>query len=361
MDCIVGVPEAGRPAFNQDLTSVGLPHPGEAVEQLALSLALERRHAHDFARPDRERNVLQHAAGPQVPHLEPGLAWPIARPDGRALRFSLSDVRGDRSQHEVDDLGLGTTRRLDHPHGLSISEHRRPVAEDTHLGEAVRDENDGATFLAPAANDVEDARGQVGGKCRRYFVEQQHIGLGGERPRQVQQPQAGRGQIPGEDTEVDAAHSQLRQPAPDGVRPCPGEPKILEHRQVGNECRILVHGHQAGPARFCRRGDDPNLAAQGDGAAIGTEHAGEHLDLGGLAGAVGAHQRMNFAGPDAEVGRAQRDHGAKALRKAGNLQQRRELAHAITSSRLVPHPRPPPLGVRAWTASIVVSLTTGRR
>ena len=224
------MPEAGRPAFNQDLTSVGLPYPGEAVEQLALSLALERRHADDFARPDHERNVLQHAAGPQVLYLEPRLAWPTARPDGSALGFSPGDVRGDRSQHEVDDLGLGTARRLDHPHGLSVSQHGRPVAEDAHLGEAMRDENDGATFRAPAANDVEDARGQVGRKCRRYFVEEKHVGLGGERPRQVQQPQAGRGQIPGQDSEVDAAHSQLRQPAPDGLHRGPGEPKILEHR-----------------------------------------------------------------------------------------------------------------------------------
>ena len=52
------------------------------------------------------------------------------------------------------------------------------------------------------------------------------------------------------------------------------------------------------------------LAADEDASGIRPDRAGQDLDQGRLAGAIGAHQRMHFAGPDRKRSVAERRDGA---------------------------------------------------
>ena len=62
-------------------------------------------------------------------------------------------------------------------------------------------------------------------------------------------------------------------------------------------------------------------APDGDRAAVGPDGAGQDLDEGALAGAVGAHERMDLARAHGQRGRLQRDDGAVGLRDVRRLEQ----------------------------------------
>jgi hypothetical protein len=81
------------------------------------------------------------------------------------------------------------------------------------------------------------------------------------------------------------------------------------------------------PARLRRRAEGARLAGERDGSAVGGKHAGENLDQRALAGAVGAHQRMDFAGAHAERGRAQGDDRPEILGDVADVEQGRRFAH----------------------------------
>ena len=65
-----------------------------------------------------------------------------------------------------------------------------------------------------------------------------------------------------------------------------------------------------------RRGVD---AEDRDGAGIGLQQAGDHAEDGGLAGAVGAEQGVELAGPHLEV-EVVDDRAVEALVEAGNIE-----------------------------------------
>ena len=93
---------------------------------------------------------------------------------------------------------------------------------------------------------------------------------------------------------------------------------VLRDREVGNDGGVLVDGDDAGLARLGRRTKQRRLSAQSHLAGIGGKDAGDDLDQRRLAGAVGAHQRMNFARQYFEIGRTQRGHGPEGLGDATN-------------------------------------------
>ena len=82
--------------------------------------------------------------------------------------------------------------------------------------------------------------------------------------------------------------------------------------QVRDQGRLLVDGDEAAAARLGRRVDDALAAADGDRARVRPHGAGEDLDEGALARAVGAHERVDLARPHGERRRLQRDDGAVA-------------------------------------------------
>src|SRR4029079_14362821 len=75
---------------------------------------------------------------------------------------------------------------------------------------------------------------------------------------------------------------------------------VFEHRQVREQGRYLERAHQA-HARDARRAGPRDLAAViEDLAACRLEEMREEVEAGGLAGAVGADQRMDTAAPDGQ-------------------------------------------------------------
>ncbi len=78
---------------------------------------------------------------------------------------------------------------VDHAHGLAVAKHRGTVAECADLEQPMGDEDDRATGLTLVAHDLEDSLGEVGGQCSGHLVEEQHVGLDGQCPGQVEDAQ----------------------------------------------------------------------------------------------------------------------------------------------------------------------------
>ena len=82
------------------------------------------------------------------------------------------------------------------------------------------------------------------------------------------------------------------------------KPQIAGDRHVEVQRRLLEHHAEAGERRHGVAADV--AAVDGDFAAVGDEQAGEQLEQGGLAGAVGPEQRDELAGVDAQVDAVER-------------------------------------------------------
>ena len=78
--------------------------------------------------------------------------------------------------------------------------------------------------------------------------------------------------------------------------------RLSRMSRSGNDGRLLVDGDEAVPSRLGRGVRDALLAANDDAAGVGDDSAGQDLDQRALAGAVGAHQRVDLAGPHGERG-----------------------------------------------------------
>ena len=120
---------------------------------------------------------------------------------------------GPCSQHQFDDPVLGAGRNVDDADGLAVAQHGCAVAERGNLDETMRDEDDGPSGLALAADDVEHPLGQVGRQCGGYFVEQQHVRLDGQGARQVEDAQHRQRQVACGLADVEIGERRARGPS----------------------------------------------------------------------------------------------------------------------------------------------------
>ena len=144
------------------------------------------------------------------------------------------------------------------------------------------------------------------------LVEQQHLGLGGERQRDLQQPLLAVGELPGLARADRTEHQRfedriglVHRGAIVGRRAPPGAGDLLaladrqRHRFERGEMREqavdLEGAHKPAPHPLlgAERGDV--LAAEQDLAAVGAQHPGHQVDQRGLAGAVRPDQRVAHA------------------------------------------------------------------
>src|SRR5262249_37601282 len=112
------------------------------------------------------------------------------------------------------------------------------------------------------------------------------------------------------------------------------------HREIRQQVDLLVDGRDTGlepGLRRARRDLDP---AKTNDAGIARENAGDHLDQGGLAGAILAEQSMDLARAEREIDVLQRAHRAKTLGYPAHLQKERSGIAAVF------HGDVPPTGVR---------------
>ena len=133
-----------------------------------------------------EGDVLQLGADLQVAHGEArSCLRRAACLSGRAAcaTRALFDLG---AEHQFDDPLLDAGADVDDADRLAVAQHGGAVAERGDLDEAVRDEDDRAAGLALPPDDVEHALGEVGRQRRGHLVEQQHVGLDGQRAGEIE-------------------------------------------------------------------------------------------------------------------------------------------------------------------------------
>ena len=155
-----------------------------------------------------------------------------------------------------------------------------------------------------------------------HLVEHQDVRLDREGARQVDDPQRREGQVAGDSRRgrgrrCPARASQWR----NGSIGVFGQAQVGADVEVRDERRLLVDRDDAAAPGLGGGAGAVRLAADGDRAAVGTDRAGEDLDERALAGAVGAHQRVDLAGPDGQRRDAQGRDRAVALGDAGRVEQ----------------------------------------
>ena len=225
------------------------------------------------------------------------------------------------AEHEIDDGFLGAGGDGDDADGLAVAEHGGAVAERGDLEQAVRDEDHRAAGGGLLADGVEDVLGEVGGEGGGHLVEEEDVGLDGEGAGEVEDAERGEGEVAGEIAEVEAGKAEDADPVAEGAGGGSGEAEVVGDAEVGDQRGLLVDRDEAGAAGVAGRAGGQGLVAEQDRAAVGADRAGQDLHEGGLAGAVGAHQRVDLAGEDGEAGAAQGGDGAIGLGDAGGVEE----------------------------------------
>ena len=221
--------ETGAPSTSSS-PPLGRSEPARMSNSSSWPWPLERHDAEHLARVEVERDVVQlgaraERAGRQA-RLRVGARGP-GRDGGRRGRHVLDDL----AEHQLDDALLRARGDVDDADRLALAQDGRPVADGGDLDHAVRDEDDRAVAAALAADDLEDALGEVGGQRRGHLVEHQHVGLDREGAGEVDDPERGQRQAPRQARQVEVFEAQLAEPVPERLD------RRLGQAQVGAGCR----------------------------------------------------------------------------------------------------------------------------
>ena len=133
---------------------------------------------------------------------------------------------------------------------LALAQHGRAVADRGDLDHAVRDEDDGAIAAALAADDLEDALGEVRGQRRGHLVEHQDVGLDGEGAREVDDPERGQRHAPRQARQVEVLEAELGEPVAERLDRRLGQAEVRPDVEVRDQRRLLVDGDEAAASRL---------------------------------------------------------------------------------------------------------------
>ena len=111
--------------------------------------------------------------------------------------------------------------------------------------------------------------------------------------------------------------------------------QVLGHRHGRDQIDLLIDRADAERARFARRFDFDRTAVEADFALVAAHRAGHDLDQGGLAGPVLAHERVDFAGLNAEIDVIERPDAGKRLRHAEHFDPRRQCVRHARHLRVI--------------------------
>ena len=100
---------------------------------------------------------------------------------------------------------------------------------------------------------------------------------------------------------------------------------VLQHGHVGHQLDMLEGSGDAELCHFLRRRVVDVAAEHGDGAAGSGEHAGDQVEGGALAGAVGADQGDDLARPHVEGNIVDGDHPAELFSRIVDPKQQLRL------------------------------------
>ncbi|GAA3033206.1 hypothetical protein GCM10020000_07950 [Streptomyces olivoverticillatus] len=211
----------------------------------------------------------------------------------------------------------------------AVAQDGEGVGDLVHLVDPVGDEDDGVAVVAQGVQDVEEPgavrRGEAGGG----LVQDDELGFGAQGAGDGHQGALGarevgdggvRVQVRGDDGQGLGALPPGPPPGhqPRAARVSGAQGDVLGDGHRSDQSQVLVdEGHGAGGGLGAER-------VPGDGhlALVRVVDAREHLDEGGLSGAVGAEQGQDAAVVDVEVDAVQRERAAELLAEAADADER---------------------------------------
>ena len=318
-----------RLAAHAQLAAIGRHQPEQQLGELGAAGSQQPAEPKHLAGTQRQVGGLEQALARHAAQLEQRRRARAHR-QGRGHGAPRGELAPD---HRGDEPGRRQLARRVLAHQLAVAQHRDAVGQRIHLVDEMGHEQDRHALVAQPAQHREQPLHLLVVEARGGLVEHEHVRLHAERARDghhlLHRHRIGRQQPGHVDLQVQAGEQLARlrvhrRPvdAPVLARIAPGE-DVLGHREVRAEVHLLVHGTDAQALRLERRARLDGLAAQADGAGVGGVHAGEHLDERGLAGAVLPHQRMHFAGEQAQAGAVQGTHAEELLADARELEDGR--------------------------------------
>ena len=291
----------------------------------------ERDDAEHLAVMEIERDVVELGPDAEVADADARRAFDrCARSLAIALRDGMQILLDRRAEHQLHDPLLGARSHVDDADGLAVAQHRGAIAKRGNLQQPVRDEDHRAAGLALALHDVEHLLREIGRQRGRHLVEQQHVGLDRQRPREIEHAKDGERDVPRRLAEIEVGHAELLDPAPEGRDRRLGQPQIGGDVEIGDQRRLLIDRHQAGAAGLGGRMHLARFAADQDFSGSRPDGAGQDFHQRRLAGAVRAHQRVHLAGLHRQRGISQGGDRAVVLGDAGRLQEQ-WAGHCVTT------------------------------
>ena len=206
------------------------------------------------------------------------------------------------------------------------------------------DQQDGAAIAADALEEVAQRELLGGVHAGRGFVECQQQRLGRERTRDLETSlvpigqRAGRvGRVAGNAHIGEQLHRTLADrlflvafesgfedcaPDPGAGAHMPADHHVLEGRHGAEQADVLEGASDAGAGHLMHRGGLVGSALEREVAGVGRVKAGDHVEEGGLAGAVGPDQAVDLTARDLEAHIGQSLQPAEALAHTAHRQQR---------------------------------------
>ena len=252
------------------------------------------------------------------------------------VRLDHARVAGDFGRRALGELA-------------AVVEHEHVVRHFHHQPHVVLDQHDRGAFGRQALDQRVDLARLGLVQSRRRFVQQQQFGLRAQRPRDLQalqravrhraggrvvvarEPHLAQQRVRGLAARGLGAHQRLRvqqrRPQRAAVAQVAAGHHVLQRGHVEEHLQVLERAADAGGRERVHRLAAQLDAAQPDAAGVGPVHAAQHVDQAGLAGAVGADDRMHRAAPHLHVQGVDRVHAAEGLRQVADVQQRRGGAH----------------------------------
>ena len=296
-------------AVDGNRAGVGRRQAEQHARQLGAAGADQAGEADDLAGGDAQAHAGNPRRGAADVVQREHVARAAARPARRLGHAEPEiDVAADHQPDHAVARHLGDRQRRHQP---AVAQHRHAIGERHDFLEPVRDVDAADAVGAQGADQREQPRRLDVGERRGRLVEQQHLGARAEGAGDLDQLLLGHPQRAGRAIQVErdadpgeqlggAGAAGAPVDAAEGPAVLEAEGEVLDHREVGQERRLLVdRGHAQGPHPG-RIGPLDRLAADRHRAGVGAHRAGHHPDQRALAGAVLADQRVHLAGPDVE-------------------------------------------------------------
>lgn len=249
---------------------------------------------------------------------------------GGALVGDLLDVSAEHQRDEAAPVEFGHGAGVD---DAAVAQDGEVVADLPQLVEPVGDEDEGLAGVAQSADDGEEGLDLAALQGAGGLVHDDDVGLDGDGAGQGDHllDAEAEGLEVGGDVDVEseavkhllglAVHGAGVDEAQLGAR-LAAEVHVAGDRQLRDEIHLLVDRRDSGVLGVGGSVEAGGFAVEEDGSGLGLVDAGEHLDEGGLPGAVLSDEGVDRAGPDGEAHVVQGLDGAEAPGDVVRLESR---------------------------------------